>query len=398
MHGVATLFNYWVVLFASSQYLSTHFYAWPSISLDHEKCSRQVSLHLVGSPKLQQGFWIRTCSCNFLQQLCLFNILFECNQKMVKGWCWFSLINVFHEFFFQVGLMFCFLPSNFTSSSYTDKNSRLARLTKKHSQFKSVPNRVPIELSQIAVSIIVLPKDGRTDSVQEELHNYFTITSQLLHNYFTITSQLLHNYFTITSQLLHNYFTITSQLLRNYFAITSQLLRNYFTITSQLLHNYFTITSQLLHNYFTNTSQLLHNYFTITSQLLHNYFTITSQLLRNYFTITSQLLHNYFTITSQLLHKYFTITSQLLHNHFTITSQSLHNHFAITSQSLRNHFAITSQSLRNHFTITSQLHHNYITITSQLHQRGNLRTYFATRTEFFSHLYIDAQNHSVYLP
>ena len=31
-HGVATLRNCWVVLFASSQYLSTHFFAWPSMS------------------------------------------------------------------------------------------------------------------------------------------------------------------------------------------------------------------------------------------------------------------------------------------------------------------------------------------------------------------------------
>ena len=36
MHGVATLYKCWVVLFASSQYLSTHFFAWPSVSKDHE--------------------------------------------------------------------------------------------------------------------------------------------------------------------------------------------------------------------------------------------------------------------------------------------------------------------------------------------------------------------------
>ena len=32
MHVVATLKNCWVVLFAGSQYLSTHFFAWPSMS------------------------------------------------------------------------------------------------------------------------------------------------------------------------------------------------------------------------------------------------------------------------------------------------------------------------------------------------------------------------------
>ena len=37
MHGVDTLWSCWVVLFANSQYRSTHFLAWPSISQDHEE-------------------------------------------------------------------------------------------------------------------------------------------------------------------------------------------------------------------------------------------------------------------------------------------------------------------------------------------------------------------------
>ena len=54
------------------------------------------------------------------------------------------------------------------SSTYTDKNRPLARLTNKHSQFKTFPNRVLIELSRIAFPTIVLPKDDGTDFAQEE--------------------------------------------------------------------------------------------------------------------------------------------------------------------------------------------------------------------------------------
>ena len=36
MQGVAALYNCWVVLFTSSHYLSTHFFAWPSRSQDQE--------------------------------------------------------------------------------------------------------------------------------------------------------------------------------------------------------------------------------------------------------------------------------------------------------------------------------------------------------------------------
>ena len=69
---------------------------------------------------------------------------------------------------FQVGLMFCFFLASLISSTYTDKNSPCARLTKKHSQLKTVPNRMFKELSQIAFPILVLPEDDRTDFVQEE--------------------------------------------------------------------------------------------------------------------------------------------------------------------------------------------------------------------------------------
>ena len=54
------------------------------------------------------------------------------------------------------------------SSTYTDKNSPFSLLTNKHSQFGTFPNRAAIGCSQIAFPIIVLPKDDRTDSAQEE--------------------------------------------------------------------------------------------------------------------------------------------------------------------------------------------------------------------------------------
>ena len=70
---------------------------------------------------------------------------------------------------FQVGSMFSVLPpASLISSTYTDTFSPLARLTKNVPSLKLFPNRVPIELSQIAFPITVLPKDDRTDFAQEE--------------------------------------------------------------------------------------------------------------------------------------------------------------------------------------------------------------------------------------
>ena len=49
--------------------------------------------------------------------------------NMVKKWCRFSQINVFHEYFsfmsiFHIRLIFCFFPASVISSTYTDKKSR----------------------------------------------------------------------------------------------------------------------------------------------------------------------------------------------------------------------------------------------------------------------------------
>ena len=60
------------------------------------------------------------------------------------------------------------LPASLISSTYTDRNSPLARFTKKHSQCGTFPNRVRIELSRVTFPIRVLPEDDRTDFVQEE--------------------------------------------------------------------------------------------------------------------------------------------------------------------------------------------------------------------------------------
>ena len=64
--------------------------------------------------------------------------------------------------------MFSVFPASLKSSTFTDRNSPLARLTKNIPSLKLFPNRVPIKLSQIAFPIIVLLKDDRADFAQIE--------------------------------------------------------------------------------------------------------------------------------------------------------------------------------------------------------------------------------------
>ena len=84
----------------------------------------------------------------------------------VQERCWFAQIDFFHKYFpHWVNVLL--LPSQFCRQ-HTQTRMALSRCTDKHSQFGTFPNRVPIELSRIALHIIVLPKDDRTDFVQEE--------------------------------------------------------------------------------------------------------------------------------------------------------------------------------------------------------------------------------------
>ena len=54
-----------------------------------------------------------------------------------------SFINFFH-----MGAIFCFLPTILMSFTYTDKNNRCFRWTNRHSQFGTLPIRVPIDPPQ----------------------------------------------------------------------------------------------------------------------------------------------------------------------------------------------------------------------------------------------------------
>ena len=64
--------------------------------------------------------------------------------------------------------MFSFFPANLMSSTYTDKNNPFHGAQISIPNCKPSPNRALIGFSQIAFPIIVLPKDDRTDCVQEE--------------------------------------------------------------------------------------------------------------------------------------------------------------------------------------------------------------------------------------
>ena len=116
----------WVLLFANSQYRSTHFLAWPSMSVGHEEILRFPELN--NFPLLLRNFRIQTWFCNRQQYLCLFHIVFECtrfsiSRKDVGSPKSTSVLSTFH-----IGLM---------SSTYTDKNNPSSLCTNKHSQLET---------------------------------------------------------------------------------------------------------------------------------------------------------------------------------------------------------------------------------------------------------------------
>ena len=72
-HGVDTLCSCWVVLFANSQYRSTHFLAWNFQIIRPWRNTNIIRVCLF----LPRKFAIQTWLCNCQQYLCLFHIVFE---------------------------------------------------------------------------------------------------------------------------------------------------------------------------------------------------------------------------------------------------------------------------------------------------------------------------------
>ena len=131
----------------------------------------QVSLKLwsVVFPWLQQKSWIRTYPSSSSQCHFLLHTLFEYNPNFRgRGMRLVLPDQRLSSDLAKSVPCFLFLPAILISSTYTDKNSPFVRLTNKHSQFKTLSNRVPIELPQIAFLTIVLPEGDRTNSFREE--------------------------------------------------------------------------------------------------------------------------------------------------------------------------------------------------------------------------------------
>ena len=172
-HGVATWNNCSVVSFASSQYLSTSFFAWPSMSLDHEEM-----VFVSGFPGALASGKFSIAPAEMLDfkhaSVIIHNIfaylafcLSATQIHMVKERCWFSHFNVFHENFpcwTNVLLLF--------SQFYIVHKTQIRitffpgyRISILNSEL--FPNHVLIKLSRIALPTTVMPKDDRTDSVDE---------------------------------------------------------------------------------------------------------------------------------------------------------------------------------------------------------------------------------------
>ena len=82
---------------------------------------------------------------------------------MIKERCWFSQINFFIEYFpHRINVLF--LYSQFDD----DKNNPFSRCTNKQSQLETFSQPCFNRIFSNCLSIIVLPQDDHTDSVQEE--------------------------------------------------------------------------------------------------------------------------------------------------------------------------------------------------------------------------------------
>ena len=162
MHGVDTLYSCWVVLFADSQYRSTHFFAWPLHIIRPWRNTKILRVwKLFYSSPLK--FSMRTWFCNCPQYLCSFHIVFE-SRKDVGSPKSTSLLRSFH-----IGSLFCFFFQPILCHPHTQIRKILfdgVRLDIPNLELS--PNRVLTRFSQITFPIIVLPKDDPTDFAQQE--------------------------------------------------------------------------------------------------------------------------------------------------------------------------------------------------------------------------------------
>ena len=99
MHGVDTLWSCWVVLFANSQYRSTHFLARPSISLGAWRNTKIFRAWQFFSSPFGNS-WFKHGSVIVNNISAYFTLSLSASQVFViKERCWFSQINFFIEYF-----------------------------------------------------------------------------------------------------------------------------------------------------------------------------------------------------------------------------------------------------------------------------------------------------------
>ena len=118
-------------------------------------------------PLILRKFAIQTWFCNCPEYLCLFHIVSECTPGTHGQGMMLVLPNQLLGLVLSTSDQYfvSFQPNWCHPHTQIRITNPFSRSTNEHSQFSQ---RISIGFSQIAFSIVVLPKDDRTDFVQEE--------------------------------------------------------------------------------------------------------------------------------------------------------------------------------------------------------------------------------------
>ena len=135
-HGVQTLHSCWIFFFARSQYRSTHFFAWPSMSQDHAigyACDFPNRVNFTCSGR---DSWIEHFSVFINNSFVRFALTLSASQvHVVKKSCRSSQVNQFHPFSSTSDWSFAFFQHFIWHPRLQIVLVLFSRLTKKRSQF-----------------------------------------------------------------------------------------------------------------------------------------------------------------------------------------------------------------------------------------------------------------------
>ena len=207
-------------------------------------------------------------------------------------------------------------------------NNKYRDLQQQHGNATYISLRLSLHVTDVSVTLLVLPPSGLTCSFQRKSSLAVDSTCWAWMKRAKVKRMRMA---TVTHLRVIPCCSPTAQSLQHtgthgHYAVTTRSPRGHYTVTMRSLRGHYAVTTRSLHGHHPVTTRSLHGHYMVTTWSLCGQYAVTMRSVRGHYMVTTWSLHGHYMVT------------------YMVTTWSLRGHYVVTTRSLRGHYVVTTNT------------------------------------------------------